>query len=253
MAAQYGAHEVMEVHEILNNAVDAINLFNLYRPHVQDQQLSQILNKHVQFMTQEYNNMVQTVSQRGMQQSGMQQGAQLGMQQGMQQGMQGLQQGGTQQGMQLSGVPGLQQYRTPKNVQPQYGLQQPQPQSPTLNADMLDDRDVASGMLSSLKCSASLKMIASLECADPNLRRMIQQAAVNCSEMAYEVWQFMNQRGYYQVPTMKQETTQTMLHSYAPAQMGAQAGTQMATHMGRAGGTGAIGAGTETASPFHTM
>lgn len=218
MPAQFGAHEVMEVHEIFTNTVDAINLFNLYRPHVQDQQLSQILNKHVQFMTQEYNNMVQTINQRGMQQ-------------------------------------GMQQYRTPKNVQPQYGLQQPQPQSPTLNADMLDDKDVASGMLGSLKCSATLKMMGSLECADPNLRRMIQQGAVNCSEMAYEVWQFMNQKGYYQVPTMKQETTQTMLHSYAPAQMGGQAGTPMATHMGRTVGAGttATAAGTETASPFHTM
>jgi spore coat protein CotF len=60
-----------------------------------------------------------------------------------------------------------------------------------------------------------MRMMASLECADPNLRRMIQQGAMNCSEQAYEVWQYMNQKGYYQVPTMKDMTTQTMIQSYA--------------------------------------
>ena len=62
MSANLGAHEVMEIHEVLTGAVDTINQFQLYRPHVTDQQLGTILDKHQQFMTQEYNNMVQAIN-----------------------------------------------------------------------------------------------------------------------------------------------------------------------------------------------
>lgn len=176
MSANLGAHEVMELHEVLTHAVDGINQFQLYRPHVNDQQLGLILDKQLQFMNQEYNTMVQTLNNQGM----------------------------------AMGAP----YRSPKTVQPKYGLNNPQPQSPNTSPNQLDDRDISSGMLGSLKSSAILKTIAALECADPNLRRMIQQGSTNCSEMAYEVWQYMNQKGYYQVPTMKQMTTNTITQSY---------------------------------------
>lgn len=179
MSANLGAHEVMEIHEVLTHAVDGINHFELYRPHVNDQQLGSILDKQLQFMNQEYNNMVQALNNQG-----------FGM-----------------------GVP----YRSPKMVQPKYGLNNPQPQRPNTSPNQLDDRDISSGMLGFLKSSAIMKTIAALECADPNLRRMVQQGSANCSEMAYEVWQYMNQKGYYQVPTMKQMTTNTMTQSYTTA------------------------------------
>lgn len=44
------------------------------------------------------------------------------------------------------------------------------------------------------------------------------QSSNNCAEMAYEIWQFMNEKGYYQVPTMKQMTTNTMTDSYKTTQ-----------------------------------
>ncbi|MGO4699306.1 spore coat protein [Paenibacillus sp. 2TAB26] len=42
--------------------------------------------------------------------------------------------------------------------------------------------------------------------ANPQLRTIMQQGAINCSEQAYEVWQYMNQSGYFQVPAMKKMT-----------------------------------------------
>ena len=86
----------------------------------------------------------------------------------------------------------------------------------------MDDRDVASGMLGCHKASATMRMHAALECADPQLRRMMQQGAINCSEQAYEVWQYMNDKGYYQVPTMKQMTTDTVIQSYNSTATGQQ-------------------------------
>jgi spore coat protein CotF len=182
MSANLGAHEVMELHEVLCDAINGINQFELYRPHIQDQQLGAILDKQIQFMTQEYNNMVQALNASGI----------------------------------TMGSP----YRAPKMAQPKYGLNNPQPQSPNTSPNQLDDHDISSGMLSCHKSSAIFKTMAALECADPNLRRMVQQGSNNCAEMAYEVWQYMNQKGYYQVPTMKQMTTNTMVQSYTTANMG---------------------------------
>ncbi|MEB3101650.1 spore coat protein [Ferviditalea candida] len=179
MAAHFGAHEVMEVHEVLSTSIEGINLFHLYRPYVKDQQLRQILDRQILFMTNEYNNLVQLVEQQGAGQA----------------------------------IP----YRTVKNFAPTYGLDNPATNSPNTTANQMDDRDVASGMLLFHKSSAVQKMNSALECADPNLRSAIQQGAVNCSEEAYEIWQFMNQKGYYQVPTMKEMTTNTFINSYGQA------------------------------------
>ncbi len=176
MAANLGAHEVMELHEVLTDTINIINQFELYRPNVQSPELASILDKQVQFMTQEYNNMVQAINAQGL----------------------------------SMGTP----YQSPKITQPKYGLNNPEPQVPNTSPNQLDDRDIASGMLGCLKASTICKTLGALECADPNLRRMLQQGSTNCSEMAYEVWQFMNKQGYYQVPTMKQMTTDTMTQSY---------------------------------------
>jgi spore coat protein CotF len=182
MAANLVAHEVIELHEVLSSTIDSINNFQLYRPHVKDQQLISILDNQLRFMTQEYNNMVQTISQQGRNES----------------------------------IP----YRTIKNVSPSYGLKDPQPQAPNTSMNEIDDRDIASGMLGCHKASATLRMKASLEFADANLRHMVQQSAINCSEQAYEIWSFMNQKGYYQVPTMKDMTTQTMIDSFTATDIG---------------------------------
>lgn len=176
MAAHLGAHETMELHEVLTSAINEINHFQLYRSMARDPQLMSMLDRHLQFMTNEYNQMVQTLHQQG----------------------------------NTHAVP----YRAATNKAPIYGLDNPAPQSPNMSINQWDDRDIASSMLSCHKNSASKKMLATLECAEPQLRRMMQQGAVNCAEQAYEVWQFMNQMGYYQVPTMKEQTTNTVLQSY---------------------------------------
>ncbi|MEW9668442.1 spore coat protein [Ammoniphilus sp. 3BR4] len=180
MAAQYGAHEMMEIHEVLTDTIDGINQFQLYRPHVKDPQLLSMLDNQIRHMTQEYNNMVTLLNQAGRGQA----------------------------------IP----YRAPfKTAAPVYGLNHPETQTPNTSMTDMNDRDVASGMLGCHKSSACMRMVASLECADPQIRRTIQQGAVNCGEQAYEVWQYMNHRGYYQVPTMNEMTTNTVMRTYASA------------------------------------
>ncbi len=199
MPANLGAHETMELHEILTHSIDGINQLQLYRPHVKDSQLKNILDNQINFISQEYNNMVNAISQRGRGEA----------------------------------VP----YRKIGNVSPSYGLRNPGPVAPNISADELDDRDIASGMLGMHKSSAVMKMTASLEFADPLLRRMIQQGAMNCSEQAFEVWNYMNQKGYYQVPTMKEMTTETVINTFQPAHTGqvGHMGHMSHSHVGQTG------------------
>lgn len=188
-AAHLGAHEVMEIHEVLSNTINCINTFQLYRPHVQDQQLATILDNQLRFAVQEYDNMVAVLNHRGAGQA----------------------------------VP----YRpVNRSLTPMYGLRNPAPASPNASANAIDDRDVASAVLGCHKASATLRMHAALECADPELRRMLMQGANNCAEQAYEVFQWMNQKGYYQVPTLQVNTTQTMTTMYQPAPPGLHTGVQ---------------------------
>ncbi|MBA4494791.1 spore coat protein [Paenactinomyces guangxiensis] len=181
MPAQLGAHEIMEMHEVLTDTIDGINQFELYRPHVTDPQLGTILDNQIQYMIQEYNQMVAAVNQK----------------------------------MQGQTIP-TRQFRQRPISTPSYGLNNPTPERPNASIQEMDDRDVASGMLGCAKSSATLRMHAALECADPQLRRMLTQGAVSCAEQAYETFQYMNQKGYYQVPTMQTNTTSTMMSMYQP-------------------------------------
>jgi spore coat protein CotF len=187
----YGAHEVLEVSEILRMAIDSIHVGQMFRPLVKDQQLTQIIDRQLQFMVQEYNGMVNMLNHRGMQQA----------------------------------IP----YRTPLNVTPQYGLNQPPKEQPVGSPQQMNDGDVGSVLLGSMKSSASMKMMASLECADPEIRRALAQSSVNCNEMAYEIWNFMNQKGYYQVPTMKDTTAYDYLNSFEASNTGVNGVTNIAT------------------------
>lgn len=175
-AAQFGAHEIMEVHEVLSCMIEGINRFSLYKQFIQDPQLNSIMDSHLQFMNQSYNNITSYLHNRGS----------------------------------INSVP----YHGVKKSTVQYGLRNPSPVQPHNNVQNLDDRDVAMSMLSYHKSSALLSTSAALECADPTLRKLLQDSANSCMNEAYECFMYMNQRGMYQVPTMQQNTTNTMVNSY---------------------------------------
>ena len=55
LSMNHGAHEVMDVHEVLSASIGALNTFIFLRPHVQDQELLNILDRQYAFMLDEYN------------------------------------------------------------------------------------------------------------------------------------------------------------------------------------------------------
>lgn len=181
MGRKFGAMELMQAHEVIVHLINGINLFELYRPHVKDQQLMQILNNQVNHLYSSYQNIVSYLHNQG----------------------------------QSSAVP----YRAPKASSIQYGLRQPSPVEPNASQNQMDERDVACGVIGSIKSCAVSCTTAALESVDPILRNIITNCAVSCINQAYEVFQWMNQRGMYQIPTLADQTTQTIINSY---QMGSQ-------------------------------
>ncbi|WP_438447876.1 spore coat protein [Gorillibacterium sp. sgz5001074] len=178
----YGAHETMEVHEILNEKINMINHFGMYAQMVQDRQLRQMIERHMQTAMQSYDQLVGYTHDYN---------AASGMQRPY-------------------GMPSVQ----PQNIQ--YGLRNPMDQAPQTQQSQMNDQQILGSLLSCHKNSARNHMHASLECADPNIRQMLINGAVTCANQAYECFILMNQQGYYQVPTMNDHTAKAFLHSYQP-------------------------------------
>src|SRR5690554_5247097 len=153
--AKFGAHEALEARETLSDAINSINQFELYRPHVKDSQLAEILDRQLDFMVQEYNGMVNYLQRSGKIQS--------------------------------------RPYQTQNRFSPKYGLRNPAPGNPNLAQNQLNDHDIAHGMLGCAKSSAVFATLAALECTDPELRNMMKQCIVNKVDMAYEIFRYMNQ------------------------------------------------------------
>lgn len=174
--AQFGALELMKVHEVLNLHINGINHFEIYRSYVKDPNLMQILDNQLNHMYSGYKNMVNYLHSKGIGQA----------------------------------VP----YRAPKAASVKYGLRQPAPVQPNASMEEMDDSDVASAMMTCAKSSASICTTAALECADSNLRSMMMDCVVSSVNQAYETFQYMNQAGMYQVPTLAQQTTETMTNIY---------------------------------------
>jgi spore coat protein CotF len=196
----------MEVHEVLNEKLNMIHHFSFYARQCQDSQLKEMIDRQLQTAIQSYDHLVgythdySAAPSQGMNGTGMRGGA----------GMQGTQRyaGGVGQGQ---GMPSVQ----PNQIA--YGLRQPAPVAPQLQGEF-NDKQIACSVLSCHKNSAKNQMAASLECADPNVRQMLVEGAIVCSNQAYETFLWMNRQGQYQVPTLQDQTAKTFLHTYQPAQ-----------------------------------
>lgn len=178
----FGAHETMEVHEILNEKMNLINHFSLYAQMTQNGQIRGMLDRHIATAMQAYEQLA-----------------------------------GYTHDYSAANAPQPAAQRTMAGTQPQqiqYGLRQPAPITPGIQGQALNDMQIMSAMLCCHKNSAKNHMNASLECADPNVRQMLLHGANLCAEQAYEVFTVMNQQGIYQVPTMNDHTAKTYLHTY---------------------------------------
>lgn len=178
MQVQLGAHELIEINEVLSCMVNSINQFQIYKPYCQDQELKNILENQLSFMTNEYNSIVITLQQK----------------------------------TSKNQLPNVEQRM---DVTPIYGVNKNTvPEAPNASINQLNDRDISSTMNGSHKALAVLKMQAALECTDSQIREMMIQSSKNCADQAYETWTYMNKKGYYQVPVFDQAISKSMINGF---------------------------------------
>lgn len=171
-----GIHEAMELHEVMSAKVTGIDHHALYISECQDPQLRSILERHQQRMMQDYQKAL-----------------------------------GFMQGRGIDVTP----YRMRAEGSVQYGMQDTQPVHPHTHGRHLSDQVIANGALMHHKCGTTKAAASVLEAADPELRLLFTDAVLTCSGMAYEIFQYMNQKGWYQVPVMERAMLNQMAQTFA--------------------------------------
>jgi spore coat protein CotF len=78
---------------------------------------------------------------------------------------------------------------------------------------MLSEMAMTTTILNSHKAGAMFGMQWANECVDPQLRHLLVTSANNCNMMAYEIWQYMNAKGLYQVPQFTNQMAATINNS----------------------------------------
>lgn len=204
----FGAHETLEVHEILNEKINFLNHFQWYAQQVQNGQVRQLIERHIQTAVQSYDQLVAYTHDYN----------------------------AANQRQQAYSQPNVQ----PQNIQ--YGLNNPPQQAPQAQG-RFNDQQILSAVLSCHKNSARNHLHAALETADPNIRQILINGAVTCANQAYETFLLLNQQGQYQVPTLNDHTAKTFLHSYQPAP---EAFTNVGGIGAGAGAGAGVGAGAGT-------
>lgn len=210
---QLAVHEVMELHELLDEKICMIDHFAMYISQCQDPQLRNMIQSHQQRTLQDYQmvlNMMHGQSGYPTGQAGMSTGMATGG--GITSGM-----GGTNMSLAMA---------TGQNQQIQYGFNQTQANRPQPDSRSLGDKSIAQGCLTFHKCGATRATTAALECSNSQLRSMFVNSARACTDMAYDVFQYMNQKGWYQVPTMDRNQMNQMMNSYQMPQQAQSSGLQ---------------------------
>lgn len=178
----HGGHELNDVHEILGGMIGALEQYAMFRGQLKNQELVQIANNQYQFILDEYNMLVQAFS------TGQDPAHGTNRYQMINQNNESI-------------IYGLKPAPTPK--------QPKQPQA-------IDDACISGFMLTLVKGMASTKALAATEVTNPVVRRVIADSIPNGIEMAYELFLWRNKNGHYQVPQYDQQTTNAMVHAFAP-------------------------------------
>ncbi|MCH7322880.1 spore coat protein [Solibacillus sp. MA9] len=178
----HGAHELLDVHEVLSSMIAGLNQYVLLRDHVQDSELLNIMDRQYAFMLDEYNIT-----------------------------MEAYKTGHDPQHPTRS-------YNMQMGNDTKYGLTPGTPKAPMTAASEINDAVISGFMLGCHKAGATGKTAAALETTNPVVRRVLQDSVPNCIEMAYEVSLYENKKGFYQVPQLSEQDMNAMLNRYGQAQ-----------------------------------
>ncbi len=178
----FGGHELFDAHESIGALIGTLDHFVLYADHVQDPELTGIMQRQQSFLTQMYNTIVDTLT------SGHDPAAKT------------------------------QVYKMEESNQTIYGMSPSAPKKPIQSANELNDECISAGILGHLKGISTHFTTTALEATNPVLRRVFADSIPNTIEMAFEMYLYQNKKQFYQVPTLQPQDAQAIRQSYAPIQ-----------------------------------
>lgn len=177
----HGGHEIFEVQEILQCTINLLDNYTIYSQHVKEPKLADILNRQSAYIQTQYNLTVECFKS----------------------------------GQKPSQV--TEPYLIPDMKEQVYGLKPSQPKKPAASQADIDDAVISTLMLSQVKAHASGLSRSATEVTNPVVRRVLASQSQNFVEMAYELFEYQNVRGYYQVPQLSGQDLHTLLNGFAPA------------------------------------
>jgi len=88
------------------------------------------------------------------------------------------------------------------------------PVQPRTMVDNMNDRDMATSYLLTLKRAGREYVWAAMEMVNPEIRSFCQTAFMMSCSHAYDMWQYMAQKGYYPVETAPQDQISKIASMY---------------------------------------
>lgn len=170
MDREFGAHELLKLHEVLQKLKDGMNLYNLSIPNIVNEDLTRLVEHQLHFIKSECRMFIDEIS---------------------------------------ISESNLCTYGMYTIFEPTYGYES----KPETTEQSFSEQEIASSLLAHCKSTAIVKVSAALECANPDLRLLMVQSSTNSVHQAYDIWRFMNRKGYYQVPIFTEETTEAIIQS----------------------------------------
>jgi spore coat protein CotF len=182
MNRNWAAHEFLETNELLRKLTADIELHALCAEMTQDQEMKTMLQRHIQGMDSTYHQAINLLQNKGVD------------------------------------VTGTSTYHLHAQHHPHAGFQNPHRiPAPNTNASQLNDVTIGTLILNGHKAGSMFGMLWANECVDPDVRSLHVTSANNCQQMAYEMFQLMNARGFYEVPIMSANDIRTMTQTFQPA------------------------------------
>ncbi|SDI64276.1 spore coat protein [Natribacillus halophilus] len=161
---QLAGHEFHELSELTMGCFNTVSCMSTWMKQAQDQELQQLLAKHFSTHIDDYNLKVEFLQDAGAPDIAKSEADTY--------------------------TPNLASYtESPVTPLP--------PVEMRLTETQPNDREIATAYLLDMKASAKNNAQGALECANPDLRTALENAYLSTSHHAYEIWQYMVNKGYY--------------------------------------------------------
>jgi spore coat protein CotF len=176
---QLAAHEAHDLNELTLSCVNSITNMALFINQAKDPELKSLLQKHFPYHVKDYNTKVEYLSRTS----------------------------GAKTGLPVPEMTNILQNYTQANVNVQ-------PITPRTDVQQLNDREIATAYLLTLKRAGREYAWAAMETGNPEIRTFLEDAFRMSSHHAFDIWQWMVKKGYYPLQAAPAETLGTLASMY---------------------------------------